>query len=237
VLTRHLTYYALLVPQTSTKLTLRLTTPRRLWLAGRTYMAVRIFVSAPARVTGNFVAADGTVIPGQVIKTPTRRAGATILRVPLRVTKPGLYRLQVHAEGIGQAVNRTARIRFLAQRPAAPATLRVAVIRGLSVRAATLGAALGRKYVVRVVNDADLYTAVNPIDPNAATAVVVDLSTVPLSSLVSLHELLPELRIIGLAHDAGTAAVARAHGIPALVVGHMRTPAVTHVIKGLIVQR
>jgi hypothetical protein len=118
-----------------------------------------------------------------------------------------------------------------------PASLRVAVVRGLSVRATTLGAALGHKYVVRVVDDADLYTAVNPVDPNAATAVVVDLDTVPLASLVSLHTLLPELRIVGLARDRGTAAVARAHGIPALVVRHMPAPTVTHVIKGLISQR
>jgi hypothetical protein len=88
-----------------------------------------------------------------------------------------------------------------------------------------------------VVDDADLYAAVNPVDPNAATAVVVDLDTVPLSSLVSLHELLPELRIIALAHDAATASIARAHGIPALVVRHMRAPAVTHVITSLIAQR
>jgi hypothetical protein len=236
VLTRHLTYFALLVPQTNAKLSLKVTTPRRLWLAGRTYMAVRIVVTAPARVTGNFVAADGTVIPGLVIETPTRRVGATMLRVPVRLRKPGIYRLQVHAEGGGQTINRTARIRFLARRPAAPAALRVAVVRGLSVRAATLGAALGRKYVVRVVGDADLYTAVNPIDPHAATAVVVDLGTVPLSSLVSLHTLLPELRIIGVAHDAGTAGAARAHGIPTLLVRHMRTPAVAHVLTRALAQ-
>jgi hypothetical protein len=237
VLTRHLTYFALLVPQADAKLALQLTTPRRLWLAGRTFMAVRILVTAPARVTGNFVAADGTVIPGQVITTPTRRAGATILRVPLRVTKPGIYRLQVHAEGAGQAVDRTARIRFLARRPGAPATLRVAVIRGLSVRAATLGTALGRKYAVRVVDDADLYAAVNPVDPNAATAGGGGLVPGPLASLVSLHTLLPELRIIGVAHDARTASASRAHGIPALVVRHMRPPAVTRVLAGLIARR
>jgi uncharacterized repeat protein (TIGR02059 family) len=236
VLTRHLTYFALLVPAADTTLALKLTTPRRLWLAGRTYMAVRILVTTPARVTGNFVAADGTVIPGQVIKTPTRRAGATILRVPLRVKKPGIYRLQVHAEGAGQAVDRTARIRFLARRPAAPASLRVAVVRGLSVRAATLGAALGHRYVVRVVDDADLYTIVNPVDPNAATAVVVDLDTVPLASLVSLHTLLPELRILGVAHDAGAAAAARAHGIRTLLVRHMRAPAVAGAITRVLAQ-
>jgi hypothetical protein len=236
VLTRHLTYFALLVPATDTKLALKLTTPRRLWLAGRTYMAVRILVTTPARVTGNFVAADGTVIPGQVIKTPTRRAGATILRVPLRVTKPGLYRLQVHAEGAGQTADRTARIRFLARRPAPTASLRVAVVRGLSVRATTLGTALGHKYVVSVVNDADLYTVVNPVDPRAATAVIVDLDTVPLASLVSLHLLLPELRIIGVAHDAGTASAARAHGIATLVVRHMRAPAVAGAITRVLAQ-
>jgi hypothetical protein len=78
---------------------------------------------------------------------------------------------------------------------------------------------------------------VNPVDPNAATAVVVDLDTVPLASLVSLHSLLPELRIIGVAHDADTASAARAHGIRPLVVRHLRASAVTRVLAGLIARR
>ena len=50
----------------------------------RAFVAVRMSITAPARVTGNFVAPDGTIVPGQTIKTPTRHAGVTILRVPSR---------------------------------------------------------------------------------------------------------------------------------------------------------
>jgi hypothetical protein len=236
VLTRHLTYFALLMPEAQTKLALKLTTPRRLWLDGHSFMAVRIFVTAPARVTGNFVAEDGTVIPGQVIKTPTRRAGATILRVPLHVAKPGLYRLQVHAEGIGQTVDRTARIRFLRTRPSAPlwqssGPVRVAVVAGVDV--APLAQRLGHAYVVQGVRDADLYSVVDPRDPQAAAAVVVDLATVPLSSLASLHVLLPELRIVGLTHDRSVAASARALGISAVMTKRSQPAVVTRVIKSV----
>jgi len=87
VLSRHLTYFAVVAPKAATTLKLNLSTPRRLWLEGRRYMAVRIVLTAPARVTGSFVADDGTVIPGQVIKTPTRRSGprmSTCSRQPRR---------------------------------------------------------------------------------------------------------------------------------------------------------
>jgi uncharacterized repeat protein (TIGR02059 family) len=240
VLTRHLTYYALLVPQAATKLAMSILTPRRLWLDGRTFMAVRILVTAPARVTGSFVAADGTVIPGQVIRTPTRRAGATILRVPLHVTKPGVYRLQVHADGIGQVVDRTARIRFLPHRPASPiwqsgGPLRVAVVRGVRIPSRTLAAALGGRYVVRTVDDADLYAALDPNDPHAAAAVVVDLATVPLSTLASLHTLLPELRIIGLTTSRSTAAAARLAGVRP-VLQHAG-PGAVHALQALMPRR
>ena len=242
VLTRHLTYFAVVPPTASTELAMRLTTPRRLWIAGRTFMAVRIVVTAPARVTGSFVAPDGKVIPGQVIRTPTRHAGSTVLRFPLRITTPGLYRLQVHAEGIGQVAERTARIRFVMHRPTSPiwqaaGPIRVAVIQGLRVRASTLRAALGHKYVVQTVSDADLYSQVDPNDPRAAAAVIVDLASVPLRSLASLHALLPELRIIGLAGNASAATAARRVGVRAIVVHQSKPTVVTHVIKRMIPRR
>jgi hypothetical protein len=202
-------------------------------------MAVRIVVTAPARVTGSFLAPDGKVIPGQVIRTPTRHAGSTILRFPLRIDTPGVYRLQVHAEGLGQVAERTARIRFVMHRPASPiwqaaGPLRVAVISGLPLRTSVLRAALGRDYVVRPVSDSDLYSEVDPNDPRAAAAVIVDLASVPLRSLASLHALLPELRIIGLTSNSSTAAAARLVGVHAIVVHQSRPTVVTHVIKQLI---
>lgn len=242
VLTRHITYFAVIAPTASTELAMRLTTPRRLWIAGRSFMAVRIVVTAPARVTGSFIAPDGKVIPGQVIRTPTRHAGSTVLRFPLRITTPGLYRLQVHAEGIGQVAERTARIRFVMHRPPSPiwqaaGPIRVAVIQGLRLRASTLRAALGHTYVVETVSDADLYSKVDPNDPHAAAAVVVDLASVPLRSLASLHALLPELRIIGLASNASAATAARLVGVRAIVVHQSKPTVVTHLIKRLIPRR
>jgi len=67
--------------------------------------------------------------------------------------------------------------------------------------------------------------------------VIVDLASVPLQSLASLHALLPELRIIGLTADSSTAAAARMAGVEPIVV-HQRPPAtVTHVIKRLMPRR
>ena len=100
--------------------------------------------------------------------------GVTILRVPLRVTKPGLYRLQMHAEGAGQVVNRTALIRFLAERPASSVwqdvrPLRIAVVRGVK-GLGSLGSRLGRGYLVRGVDDSALYTVVDTKFPTAAVS-------------------------------------------------------------------
>ncbi|HEX6788597.1 MAG TPA: invasin domain 3-containing protein [Gaiellaceae bacterium] len=220
VLARHLSYYALVGPQSATTLALRLQTVRRLWLTQRSFIAVRFSVTMPARVTGNFVAADGTVVPGQTLKTPTRHAGVTIMRIPLRVTKPGVYRLQMRAEGGGQVVNRTATIRFLATKPSSPVwqtgALRVAVIRGAGALGA-LGSRLGGRFVVKRIADADLYRVVDAKSPTAAAAVVVDLSTVPLYTLVELHALLPEVQIVGLGGSPSRVAYYRSIGIATLL--------------------
>ena len=148
MLTRHLSYYALVGQEVSTTLAMRIITVRRLWLENRSFVAVRMSLTAPARVTGDFVAPNGSIVPGQTIRTPTRHAGVTILRVPLRITKPGLYKLQMHADGLGQVVNRTAKIRFLAKRPASPVwqdgAVRVAVVHGVR-GLGSLGSALGKR--------------------------------------------------------------------------------------------
>ncbi|HEX3224465.1 MAG TPA: invasin domain 3-containing protein [Gaiellaceae bacterium] len=219
VLARHLSYYALIGPQASKTLALRIQTVRRLWLAHRSFIAVRISVTMPARVTGNFVATDGTVVPGQTVKTPTRHAGVTILRIPLRVTKTGYYRLRMHADGGGQAVDRTATIKFIAAKPSSPVwqkgAVRVAVIRGAGALA--LGSRLGGHFLVKRIADADLYRVVDAKSPTAAAAVVVDLSTVPQYTLAELHALLPEVRIIGLGGSPARAAYYSSIGISTLL--------------------
>jgi hypothetical protein len=238
VLTRHLTFYALVGPQTSTKLAMRILTVRRLWLHKRSFIAVRMSLTTPARVTGSFVGSDGSIVPGQTIITPTRHAGVTILRVPLRVTKPGLYRLQMHAESGGQVVNRTALIRFLAKRPASPVwqdvrPLRIAVVRGVK-GLGSLGDRLGRGYLVRGVADSALYTVVDTKFPTAAAAVVVDLGTVPPSTLATLHALLPEVKIVGLTGSPTRVLYYRSVGVSAVLPRTASAATVARTITSLL---
>jgi hypothetical protein len=237
VLTRHLTYYALLGQDLSTTLAMRIVTVRRLWLHNRTFVGVRLAITAPARVTGVFVAPDGSVVPGLAIKTPTRHAGVTILRVPLTISKPGLYKLQLHAEGIGQTTDRTAKIRFVARRPASPVwqdgALRVAVVHGAG-GLGSLGTSLGSRFVVERVTDAALYDAVDTNYRTAAVAVVVDLRTVPLSTLAHLHALLPEVQIVGLAAPRANPGVYRALGVGAVLPRDASAATVAKTIRRLV---
>jgi uncharacterized repeat protein (TIGR02059 family) len=238
VLTRHLTYYALVGQQASTKLAMRIITARRLWLRGRSFVAVRMSLTAPARVTGSFVEPDGSIVPGQTIRTPTRHAGVTILRVPLRVTMPGLYRLQMHAEGLGQVVDRTAVIRFLPKRPASPVwqdvrPLRVAVVDGVR-GLGSLERRLGDGFIVRPVSDSSLYGVVDTKFPTAAAVVVVDLGTVPASTLATLHALLPELRIIGLTASPKQAAHYRGLGVNAVLSRTAPAASIARTVRSLL---
>jgi len=241
VLTRHLTLYAVVGQQVSTTLALRILTARRLWLEQRSFVAVRMTLTAPARVTGDFVGPDGSIVAGQTIKTPTRHAGVTILRVPLHVTKPGLYTLRMHADGAGQAVNRTALIRFTMKRPASPVwtdvrPLRVAVVQGVK-HLGSLDRALGGGFAVRPVSDAALYDVVDTSSRTAAMAVVVDLDTVPTSTLASLHALLPEVKIVGLSDSRARTAYYRSIGVAAVLPRSATANAVGATIKKLLRRR
>ncbi len=222
VLTRHLTYYALITHGSATKLALQILTAKRLWIDNRTFVAVRMALTAPARVTGNFTAANGTTVAGQTVKTPTRRAGITILRIPMHVTRPGIYQLQMHADGIGQTVDVTTTIKFMQHRPAsslsaAARPIPVVVIHGARSSLAGLRAALTHGYTVRPVADANLYTAVDPTNPNPAAAVVVDLNTIPIKTLTGLHALLPEIKIIALTNNPTTARHVQRMGVSAVL--------------------
>jgi hypothetical protein len=237
VLARHLSFYALVGQEVSTKLAIRIITVRRLWLQHRSFIAVRLTLTAPARVTGTFIAPDGSTVAGQSIATPTRHAGVTVLRVPLRITKPGLYKLQLHAEGAGQTISRTAKINFLARRPASPlwqdGAPRVAVVRGAK-GLASLDSALGKRFVVRRITDAALYDAVDTSYRTAAAVVVVDLGTVPTYTLAALHALLPEVKIVGLTTTAAKAAYYRSIGVSAVLPRTASPAQVARAVKLLV---
>ena len=196
-------------------------------------------LTVPARVTGSFVAPDGSTVAAQSTTTPTRRAGVTLLRIPLTITKPGLYRLQLRADGLGQAVGRTATIRILATRPASPVwqdgAPRVAVVHGAR-GLASLGRLLGRSFVVEQVTDAALYDAVDTSYRTAAAAIVVDLGTIPPATLASLHALLPEVKIVGLSTDATRSNTSsyRKVGVSAVLPGHASPALVARTIERLL---
>jgi hypothetical protein len=236
VLAEHLEYFALVGQRSSTDLALRIVTVRRLWLEHRSFLAVRLSITMPARVTGVFVAPDGTTVPGQMLKTPTRRAGVTILRVPLEIRTPGLYKLEIHAEGDGQTANRTAKIAFLEQRPKSPiwqdGAIRVAVVRGAGALP-SLGRRLGSSFVVRRIDDAALYDVVDTSYRTAAAVVIVDLATVPAYTLAELHALLPEVQIIGIGSPA-RAAYDRSIGVVTLLPRGATAAQVAHAVRAAI---
>jgi hypothetical protein len=236
VLAQHLAYFALVGQRSSADLALRIITVRRLWLEHRSFIAVRLSITLPARVTGVFVAPDGSTVPGQVLRTPTRRAGVTILRVPLEIRTPGLYKLQIHAEGGGQVTNRTAKIAFLAKQPASPiwqdGAIRVAVVRGAG-HLSSLERRLGRSFVVRRVEDAALYSVLDTSYRTAAAVVVVDLSTVPAYTLAELHALLPEVRIVGIGSSA-RAAYYRSIGVTTVLRPGATAAQVAHAVRRAI---
>jgi hypothetical protein len=162
----------------------------------------------------------------------------TILRVPLRITKPGLYKLQMHADGVGQVVNRTALIRFLAKRPVSPLwqdvrPVRIAVIDGVK-GLGSLGRRLGKGYLVRGVADSALYSVVDTNSPTAAAAVVVDLGKVPARSLATLHALLPEVKIVGLADSPARALHYRNVGVSVVLPRTASAATVAHAITSLL---
>jgi len=207
---------------------------RRLWLRDRSFIGVRLMLTAPARVTGHFIAPDGSIVQGQAVRTPTRHAGATILRVPLHVSRPGLYKLQIHADGVGQVVDRTATIRFFANRPASPiwqdGAIRVAVVRGAQ-GLGSLDRRLGRHFVVRRIADAALYDVVDTSYRTAAAVVVVDLGTVPTYTLAELHALLPEVQIIGLGDSPRKLAYYRSLGLTTVLPRGASAARVAHAVK------
>jgi hypothetical protein len=143
----------------------------------------------------------------------------------------------MHAEGGGQAVDRTATIRFLPAQPGSPVwqtgALRVAVIRGAGALHA-LGSRLGRHFLVRRISDAELYRAVDAKSPTAAAAVVVDLSTVPPYTLAELHALLPEVQIIGLGRSPARTAYYRSIGISTLLPHGASAKRVAAAVRGAV---
>ena len=200
---------------------------------------MRVTITAPAKLTGWFISPNGTTVPA-ITKGPTRRAGATVIRLPLVIPTPGLYKLQLHAVGSGQTANRTAKILFVEKQPAKPLVngkpIGVVVIRGLNPYTG-LDDLLGSNFNVWRVSDANLYEAVNPGGQARAVktaALVVNLDGVPLYTISQLHALLPELQIVGITKWPQTVKWAQIVGVHVLLRPFDPDRAISDTLKRLL---
>ena len=157
VLARHLSYYALVGQEVSTKLAMRIITVRRLWLENRAvrrgaHVADRRPRASPA--SSSRPTARSSRPDDQDSDPACRRDDPA--RAARRSRSPASTSCRCMRTALGQVVNRTAKIRFLAtnarrRRSGRTATLRVAVVHG--VRGLdSLGRALGSNFVVTRVS-------------------------------------------------------------------------------------
>ena len=149
---------------------MRIMTVRRLWLAHRSFVAVRMSLTTPARVTGVFVAPDGSDRPrpdDQDPDAPCRRhdparaaADHEARALPASDARRGRGPdRQPHGED--QLPRDAARARR-SGRTARCASRSCAALRRLG----SLGGRLGKHFVVRRIADAALYDVVDTKSPH-----------------------------------------------------------------------
>jgi hypothetical protein len=238
IYTRHLTFFALTGQVAQTKLAMRIISAPRVSNV-RKFVAVHLDLTAPARVRSWFVSdSTGKTIPNTSQVTRTLRSGVTILRLRLPNLKPGTYRLQVRADGVGQSTARTARLRIVKTRPwtASGAKPLGVVVTGPQPRQLhQLQTMLGPQFDVRTTIGSLLFTAVDPRTTRTA-AVVLDLDTVPLTTVGGLHAVFPELQIIGLASDPASARKYRRAGATVVLAKPASAWAVRQSLRQLILR-
>jgi hypothetical protein len=238
IYTRHLTFFALTGQAAQTKLAMRIISAPRVSNT-RAFVAVHLDLTAPARVRSWFVSdSTGRRIPNTSQVTRTLRSGVTILRLRLPNLRPGTYRLQVRADGAGQSTARTARLRIVKTRPwtaSGPKPLGVVVTGPKPRQLHQLQTMLGPQFDVRTTIGSLLFTAVDPRTTRTA-AVVVDLDTVPLTTVAGLHAVFPELQIIGLASDPASARKYRRAGATVVLAKPASAWAVRQSLRQLVLR-
>jgi hypothetical protein len=194
------------------KLVLKVASAKRISLASRRWIGVRVTVSARSTVAGTLVTSTGRVIQ----RYPARAvpSGASVLRFAIpraKVTKPDRYRLQLRATASGQSVARTARVQIVpgiltARFTPARRPIGVAIIDG-SIKGLNLGSSFRVNYVVP-----SLAFDVIGLHPAFIEAAVIDVTVVERGVIQSLRQVFPELQILAIAPTSARAAQARAEG-------------------------
>ncbi|HVS86108.1 MAG TPA: SwmB domain-containing protein [Gaiellaceae bacterium] len=219
VLTRHLSYYALVVGAAPTPLAVEVVGPKRTWLRKGALVA-RISLTTQARVTTWFTH-YGTVVKGSMSHPKGRNAGGTNTRISLAAIKrPGVYVLHVHADGESQTADAITALRVLAKAPAnrlggLRKPFRVGIVTGFrGTTAVSLTHALGSSYPVDRVALTAVYDAADPHRAKADAALVAYGNSAAMFALLGgVHKVLPETPIVTVTTTAAGASYAKSLGL------------------------
>jgi DNA-binding NarL/FixJ family response regulator len=122
-------------------------------------------------------------------------------------------------------------------RPLVPSTAHpvgVIVVQGAGVRGlGLLAAKLGAKFAVTTVLSSDLFTAADPRTARVGV-VVVDFDKVPVSVVSSIHAVLPELQVVGLASNAATAKAGTRAGATIVIAKPVSSSALATAVRALL---
>ena len=174
VLTRHLTYFGL-PARPFGALTMKIVNAKRVSLAVRKYVAVRVQVSAAARLSTWLVDSKGKSVNTWGKKNV--KAGTTILRLALPTTlaRSGAYRIQGRATGRGQTGGRTAKVLLLETPLTAPFTPKGEKVGIVVVKSDLIkNLKLDQRFTVRPVSGSQVLDATG-LRSAFVEAVVIDL--------------------------------------------------------------
>ena len=209
ILTRHLTYFGLLVPSNTTKLSFQVYgTVRYTWGVDK-YVGARISLTQAALVTGRLYSSKG-----RKLKTWVRpaRAGNSILKLklPNSARKPGMYTIRFTARAkAGATAKQSIRVRVLP-------TLKIALTRKTQGRSVVLAASAGSAIAANlhglrtnvVSGDADATFRATGNSSVNVVVLVVDADQLGISTIRELHAIYPDVRILALSRLASVRGMA-----------------------------
>ncbi len=197
ILTRHLTYFGLLVPSASKLAFQVFGTVRFTWGVDK-YVGARISLTQAALVTGRLYSPKG-----RKLKTWVRpgRAGNSVLKLklPNSARKPGTYTIRFTARAKGATAKQSIHVRVLP-------TLKLTPVRKPQARAVVLAAPAGSAIAAKlhglqtnVVSGSadDAFRATASLTRNVVV-VVVDADQVGIATIRDLHTTFPDVRIVAL---------------------------------------
>ena len=205
LLTRHLTYFAVMhsAGAAQTKLVMTVTSTKQLEPKTQKQVAVRIKVSAASNVTAKLFSARGLHLYTWRFSV---HAGASIVKLPwpAQVRRPGVYTVSWLADANGQITKRMTHIRIVGKKIVnigSGAGAPEVVLDGSDQLRRNLALGLGPSdtHVIKSVPD-DTFALAGASNRNVQV-IVVDVDQYRLSFVHDLRTVFPELKIVALSND------------------------------------